>query len=297
MNMSENKWNYPIAVCAYNRPDYLDQCLQAIESFPEVIKGEVPIYLFCDGGEGAKQQENAEVATKYPHIVKIFNQNENFCIARHMHYLRETMFDVMNYDRIVCFEGDIVASPYYYGFMNQALDVLTKLDPTTGVVNSCTICSESLEEKRGKLNHFGDVLSHLNNYVMPKKTWTVIKSTIQEYIDEFIIPAEDYRSRDHNTIIEWERNKLKEANTPCATSLLICNHLTSSQDSVTNVAMRINNLRYFSSYVNRVLNIGRIGFHYNEEEFERYGLDKIVLDIFPSDVSIDSIYFRPEGIL
>lgn len=283
--MSKDKWNCPVVVCAYNRPDYLDQCLNAVVAFPEVQGGDVPVYVFCDGGPMATPNENAIIIAKYPQVTKIFWQTDNLCIAKHIHYIRQTIFDDLNYERMVFFEDDIVPSVYYYRYMNRALDIFSRRDDTVGVVNSCSVCLLSLVEKQMKHTLFSDSLSHLNNYVMLKRTWVTIKPTLQEYIDTFLPSGQSYRDINHDGVLEWASQKILNAKNilPQVRIDITSKHRTSSQDSITNVAMRINNLRYLSSFVNRILNIGKTGFHYRIGDYERHGLDKMTLDVFPED--------------
>lgn len=283
--MPKDKWNCPAVICAYNRPDYLDQCLKAVTAFPEVQSGDVPVYVFCDGGPSATIIENGKVIEKYPQVTYTYWQSDNLCIAKHIHHIRKTIFDDLNYDRMVFFEDDIVPSVYYYRYMNRALDIFSRRDETVGVVNSCSICVLPLAEKQVKRTVFSDSLSHLNNHVMLKRTWLAIKPTLQEYIDTFLPPGQNYRKINHAAVVAWASQKILNAKniSPQVRMDLTSRHLTSSQDSITNVAMRINNLRYLSSFVNRILNIGKVGFHYRAGDYERHGLDKVTLDVFQED--------------
>jgi len=55
--------------------------------------------------------------------------------------------------------------------------------------------------------------------------------------------------------------------------------------------MRINNLRYVSSYINRALNIGEWGYHSGPDYFKMEHLDEVTLDIMPIDEhELQSIY-------
>ena len=301
VDMINNKWNCPVAICTYNRPVYLDKCLQAISNFYKIEDEKIPVYVFCDGVDDTTREKNITIIEKYQCVIKTFYQTKNLCIARHIHYMREMMFDKLNFNRLIFFEDDIVPSPYYYQYMNRLFDLFEKNDKTVGAINSCSICFLPLTEKIIYMNHFSDTLSHLNNYVMSKNTWIAIKPMMQEYIDTFLSPGDDYRTINHDGVLQWLQKKISRTNYNLLDIIKIkttMSYLTSSQDSVTNVAMRVNNLRYLSTLVNRVLNIGEIGYHFEKEDYIARDFDKISLDIFPEDLlKINNIYIdQVEGI-
>ena len=161
-------WNCSIAVCAFNRPEYLLRCLEYLFKTPDIINNKVPVYVFCDGGIDATQEKNREIISHYPLVTKTFYQDENLCIPKHIHYLRETIFDEMGYNRLMFIEEDVLVSPYYYGFMNGVLDYYEKIDSTVGMVNSCLVNTDTLEEKNNRWNLFFDMEFNINNYVMLK---------------------------------------------------------------------------------------------------------------------------------
>jgi hypothetical protein len=269
------------------------KCLEYVSETPDIIENNVPVYIFCDGGVDATQKENADIIAKYPFVTETFYQSENLCIAKHIHYVRETVFDKMKYDRIMFLDDDVVVSPYYYRFMNRVLDFYDLTDSTVGMVNSCLICHEPLSRKIETQFNFWDIGLHINNHIMLKKTWNTIKPTMEEYMEKFIIPASDYRKVDYESVIKWARNKLSESPSPQATNKTTNAYLCGSQDSITNMSMRINNIRYVSSYVNRVIYIGEYGYHTYEEPqmFKKFRFDKVVLDIMSNDAyEITKIY-------
>jgi len=205
----ENKWNCPIVICAFNRPDYLRRCMEYLFKTPDIAEYNIPIYIFCDGGIDATQEENTNIISQYPLVTKTFYQTENLCIAKHIFFLRETIFDVMNYPRMMFLEDDIIVSPFYYRFMNWALDAYQQvIDPTVGMINSRVRCLDTLDQKLNKQHAFSDLLSHLNNYIVLRNTWTIIKPTMLEYMEKFVVPASSYRNMDHDAVIAWAKEKL-----------------------------------------------------------------------------------------
>lgn len=279
--MSVSKLKCPIVICTYNRPDYLEKCLKSISEIKDI--NEISVYVFCDGGEDATIDTNLKIIREYFPLSKTFIQQENLCIPKHVNYIRKKMFDEMGYDRIMFVEDDIMISPYYHSLMNKVFDIYENYDPTVGAVNSSTICLDTYNEKLHNQRYFGDMLSHLNNYVMSKKTWNCIKPIMEEYIYKFVYTSLNYRDINHEDVIKWARNKIMNSKIDISKRDRVMNFLTSSNDSITNMAMRINNLRYVCSYVNRILNIGKYGYHYSIEDFEKHRLNKMSLDIMPLD--------------
>lgn len=278
--MSKSEWNCPIVICAFNRPEFFSKCLEHISKTINLKENEIPVYVFCDGGPNSKQKEISEIISNYPIVTETFNQNTHLHVAKHIHFIRETIFDKMKYDRIMFIEEDILTSPYYYDFINRAFDWFEKHDQTVGVVNSSIICHETLDKKISNRMHFVDGLHSLTNYIMSKNTWNLIRPIMQEYVDKF-----DYNKLDIPGIISWAKDKLLKSNAEkakrfCNSSFF--NTFVSSQDSISNIAMRVNNICYISSGVNRVLNIGNVGVHINPVIFEKlYG--GINLDIIEED--------------
>lgn len=295
--MSKSKWNCPVAICTYNRPNYLDRCLEYLFRSSDIIKDEVPVYVFCDGGIESTQEKNSEVIKKYPCVSEMFYQSENLCIARHMHHIRDVVFNRMNSDRLMFLEDDILVSPHYYTFFNRILDCYEVIDPTVGAVNSCLLNLDDPQYKLIAQSFFSDALAHINNFIMKKEVWKKIKPTMEEYLEKFVIPVSSYKDIDHEAVMKWAKDKLSSSDYSLTRDERTWAELTSSQDSITNVAMRINNFRYMSSHVNRGINIGREGFHFTFEDYDKIGFGEVTLDIIPNDSDeITSIWDTREAV-
>jgi hypothetical protein len=281
-----NKWNCAIAICCYNRPHYFERCLKSISNSPDVTENKIPVYIFCDGGKEATQNENSEIIKRYSCVADVFYQSDNLCIANHIHFLRKTIFDRFGFDRLMFIEDDIVISPYYYRFMNSALDIYKFNDSLIGkigLVNSNTKNIETIEQKIEKQKHFGDYGSHINNYIMLKSTWESIKDIMEEYLDKFVIPSKSYREMDFDSIVNWGREKLKNSKMFQSNNFGTLKNICASQDSISNMAMRVNNIYYVSSYVNRILNLGVNGFWSNSDFYFEQEFDKVTLDVMYDD--------------
>jgi hypothetical protein len=180
-------------------------------------------------------------------------------------------------------EDDMVVSPYYYNYLNQAFDVLENVDSTVGLVNSSTFCFHPLSVKIERQNYFFSERAHLTNYIISRRTWEVIQETMNEYTEQFLTLASSYKERDHVMIEKWIHEKVMKASIPLTTKTFVLKHTVTSQDSITSLALTINGLRYLSTCVNRVLNIGVYGEHWMREMFVENNADKVVLDIMEQD--------------
>ena len=76
------------------------------------------------------------------------------------------------------------------------------------MINSRVRCLDTLDQKLNKQHAFSDLLSHLNNYIVLRNTWTIIKPTMLEYMEKFVVPASSYRNMDHDAVIAWAKEKL-----------------------------------------------------------------------------------------
>lgn len=280
--MSEVKWKCPIAVCTYNRPDYFKRCMEFLSATPEIGWGEVPVYIFCDGGTNSMQKDISLIVKEWPFITEAKFHDTRVGLPCNIHFAQKKIFDELNADRLMFLEDDILVSPYYYRVMNCAMDYFEQVDPSVVMVNSSGVCKETFAQKANLRLYFGEGYSHLNNYIMTRKAWKAIKPLKEEYIRLFIDTVSSYQNRDHGAIMEWATKKIDQAG-PQPGLDIVKSRLISSQDCITNLAMRLVGLKYMSSYVNRIKNIGRIGEHFDAEHFARSGFEETELDIIPRD--------------
>lgn len=283
------KFNCPIAVVAYNRPDYLDQCLKSIGDSIDLKEYNFPVYVFCDGGKRSTQKENDDVISKYKFITDVIKQPNNLGIGHHVFFVKNTMFEKYCEDRFIYLEEDVIISPYYYRFVNRAYDWVVNVDSSIVAVNSVILCETPphLKESRKKLLVDGNTSQC--NVLISRFAWNFIKPILEKYLKSFIIVG-DYKNRPHDRIVEWAKKQYKECNLDIHP--LILKTATSSQDSITIMAMRTNGYRHISSMVNRVLHIGKNGEHCNSDWWIRHKCDGITLDVIESDKDMVEFQLR-----
>lgn len=272
--MGNQKWNCALAIISYNRPEYLQQCLDAWSKSSNTFSA----FLFCDGGAESSIDENKKIASKYKFLSDVILQDQHIGIARHIYYAKKMLFETFLFDRVIVFEEDVIPSPHYYNHVNYCMDWCLKHNNLVKMVNTNFICKLSYEEKINSLNVITNNYSSLCNYLIPKETWLLTREFIEEYIDKFILPGIPYKERPQENIKRWIQKNIDNSpnyhrNAPYG----------SAQDTITSIALNLHGYHYASSIVNRALYIGRNGMHCTESWFKRMELDKVTLDVFPYD--------------
>ena len=278
----EKCWKCPIAVLTYNRPEYLNRCLSKFSKSEDIERYSVPFFVFCDGGDAATIEENKNLISKYSFVTDTIIQSTNLGIASHVHFVRKILFDNMGFDRIIVFEDDILPSNFYWSYFNKCLDFAQSVDKNIVATNSCTLCYVPDHLKNTDRQWFiGDTKAHLNQYIMLKSAWKIIEPIVEEYIEKFVKPYGNYKNRNHDDIRRWlKRMKFPDNQKGYVGDL---QNTATSQDQVTSLSLRSNGFYYVSTYVNRILNIGIKGEHFEKTEYLKLRLDEMSLYELPND--------------
>lgn len=117
----------PIAIFAFNRPDHTRKTLEALAANPEAQAS--TLYIFADGPKEGASQETLEKVTALRTMIReeqwcgeviIREQEKNKGLARS---IRDGVTEVVNsHGKAIILEDDIVTSPGFLAYMNQALD-------------------------------------------------------------------------------------------------------------------------------------------------------------------------------
>lgn len=118
----------PIVIFSYDRPDHLRQTLDALAK--NDLANESELFLYCDGAKESTTQEikvrikhNREVAHSAIGFKKVtvIEREKNFGLKAN---IVDAVTEIVNeYGRIITLEDDIVTSPGYLRFMNEALEL------------------------------------------------------------------------------------------------------------------------------------------------------------------------------
>ena len=119
--------NYaPVALFVYNRADNTRRTLEALSR--NTLASETQVYVFSDGGkDDASWKQVNEVRKVVSEFAKAFARfqliarPENIYLERNITEGIAQVFE--EHDRIIVLEDDIVTSPYYLQYMNEAFDL------------------------------------------------------------------------------------------------------------------------------------------------------------------------------
>jgi hypothetical protein len=126
----------PIALFAYSRPNHLSRTLDALRSNPEAIVS--PLYVFSDAAKNPAAEEGVDkVRALLKNVdgfaeVKVVLRDTNCGLAKS---ITTGVTDVLEqHSNVIVIEDDVVVSPHFLRFMNDAL-VAYKDTPRVGSVS------------------------------------------------------------------------------------------------------------------------------------------------------------------
>ena len=114
--------NAPICLFVFNRPDHTRKTLEALSQNPGF--NESPLIVFCDGARNESEawqvEQTREVVRTWPHPDKtVVERDENWGLSRSI--IQGVTQMVNEFGRIIVLEDDMVTSPYFLRYMNDAL--------------------------------------------------------------------------------------------------------------------------------------------------------------------------------
>ena len=151
--------NYaPIALFTYNRPDHTQQAVESLLTNAEAKHSD--LYIFSDGPKNDKAIEGVKANRENIHQIKNGNDNENenrsfrsvTIIEREKNWglansLIAGITEVVNkYGKVIVVEDDLILSPYFLQFMNDALEKYKDEDKVGAITAYCPIKDETLPD-------------------------------------------------------------------------------------------------------------------------------------------------------
>jgi hypothetical protein len=113
----------PIALFVYNRPEHAQQTVDALKK--NYLSGESELFIFSDAPKDKKAEEKVSQVRGYIKDitgfkkVEIVKRDSNFGLAQSI--IRGVSELIAKYGKIIVLEDDLVTSPYFLQFMNDAL--------------------------------------------------------------------------------------------------------------------------------------------------------------------------------
>lgn len=159
--------NYaPIALFTYNRPDHTQQAVESLLTNAEAKYSD--LYIFSDGPKNDKAIEGVKENREYIrslkaanddvnspslnregregsfHSVTIIERDKNWGLANS---LIAGITEVVNkYGKVIVVEDDLILSPYFLQFMNDALEKYKYEDKVGAITAYCPIKDDTLPE-------------------------------------------------------------------------------------------------------------------------------------------------------
>jgi len=114
----------PIVLFVYNRPWHTRQTIEALQK--NELSSESELFIYADGAKSSKTVNKVMQVRKYIETISgfkkvtIIERDKNWGLADS---IIEGVTSIINkYGRIIVLEDDIVTSPYFLSFMNEALE-------------------------------------------------------------------------------------------------------------------------------------------------------------------------------
>jgi len=116
----------PVAIFVYNRVDNTRRTLAAL--MQNTLAAETDVYVFADGGKDERSWKQVNEVRSYLHELEqnhpfrsltLVLRPENFYLERNI--IEGIDYVLQRHDRICVLEDDIVTSPYFLQFINDAL--------------------------------------------------------------------------------------------------------------------------------------------------------------------------------
>ena len=128
----------PILLFVYNRPDHSRQTLDALRQ--NTLAAESTLYIYSDAARSEADTESVNEVRKVIHSVEgfkevnIIERDKNWGLARN---IIDGVTNMVNkYGRVIVLEDDLVTSPHFLQFMNEALETYHD-EPRVGHIYAC----------------------------------------------------------------------------------------------------------------------------------------------------------------
>lgn len=134
----------PILLFVYNRPQHVERGLASLLQNAEAKESE--LYVFSDAARKTAEEDAVSQVRKIVHgttgfkQIHVIERTENWGLARNVIDGVSTI--VNQYGRVIVLEDDLVVSPYFLQFMNEALDAYAD-EPRVGHIQACDFTQDT----------------------------------------------------------------------------------------------------------------------------------------------------------
>lgn len=134
----------PVLLFTYNRPRHTRQLVDSLRQ--NNLCSATPLFVYCDAPRAEKDkilvEETLEVVRSIEGFasVEIIKRTENYGLAKNI--IDGVTTQINKYGRVIVLEDDLIVSPYFLQFMNDALE-LYKDEPGVGHINANNFIKKS----------------------------------------------------------------------------------------------------------------------------------------------------------
>ena len=264
--MGDNLNKTAICILSFNRPNYLEEVLISISK--QTTFDKYKYFFYQDGAVNKfskirytedKDIENCiQLANKYlPHDTEYADYSHNIGVALNFDRAENHLFNVLNYDRIIFLEDDMILNPNYFEMLERLMDKLENTDVAEVTMHGSG--SFDLDKQKKLSNKLMSDIHHHWAYGIYKDKWIKRQEKLKWYLD--IIKGIDYRKRPSKEIIEGykKRGSIRKE---------------SSQDGAKDVAYMECGLFRINTAISNAFYIGEIGLHSRTANYIKQGWNK-----------------------
>lgn len=127
----------PILLFVYNRPNHVRRLIDSL--LQNQLSADSQLVIYSDAPKTERDKATVDETRKFIRSIKgfatlsIVERNENFGLARNI--IDGVTTQVNRYGRVIVLEDDLILSPYFLKFMNDALEVY-KDEPKVGHIQA-----------------------------------------------------------------------------------------------------------------------------------------------------------------
>lgn len=286
-----NNKKISVFITAFNRTDMLERVIESMNGCDELEN--VPIFIYLDGGNGSKQQENLEIVKKLKYKNKyVIKRSVNFGCDKNTLEMFNDMFVELGFDYSFHVEDDFVFCKNYFKYcFDEFQRIKNNIDDNIGVYQGFSICLMTPEEKKKHLLDVNETeKDHLWGCLYSKEAYLSLKSRIVDYekiVDTFPTNgfSKQYMMQIANSTIANIYNEMFDNSQQPMSDYIkqtfydkFNQHFTAGWDGAFVLGLAATKYKRYMPTVNRMINIGDVGHHYSKAAFQYHKLDKISLD-------------------
>jgi hypothetical protein len=171
-----------VLIVAYNRPNYLSQCIKSLEKNKNTDN--ICFVFALDGGLESAQKQNSELIehANFKNKIVLLREHNYGCPKNHIDAQR-FVFDRCKFKKVIVLQEDIEVTSSFISFMLNFHDWATKNYSNIGAVEASSFSFLSPEDKNNKSNLVveDDIPWLFRSYCIDIFTWNKIKDIVYGY--------------------------------------------------------------------------------------------------------------------